>query len=168
MPQDCSVSQSLCKSFPTLRSTLRSSTYISPRELKAVRKLPFCYVCGERLAHGEGNRDHVPSSSCISDSDRPHSPLILPSHPACNSSFALADESNGQFRSMLHGRLTDPAIRVLKERRFYREGGDPNSPDKSAFTNVDMYGTVDRGSTHRAMRNSVWSYDFVFDACANG
>jgi hypothetical protein len=116
---------------------------ISRRDLQAVQKLPFCYVCGKRFtANDQRNRDHVPSRSCISLKDRPQSPVILPVHVGCNNLFKIADERVGQFLSLLHGKLAKAEKRRLQYRRFSNPALHSQSRQIEAVSNVNMYGTV--------------------------
>lgn len=104
-------------------------------------KLPFCYVCGAAFVDGaEKDRDHVPPRSCISPQDKSRSPLILPTHKHCNSSFAFDDERVGQFLSLLHGKVAQKENRRLRHEQFRT----PSGMTRGATTNVDMYGLVER------------------------
>lgn len=115
-------------------------TIVGQKALQVARKLPFCYVCGHVLTDTyQSNRDHVPPSSCIAQHDRAHSPLILPTHPACNASFKVDDERVGQFLSLLHGKVPKPENRRLDYKKFFNP-----AIDREAVTNVDMYGAVIR------------------------
>ena len=115
---------------------------ITPRELRAVQNLPFCYACGETFTDDHRNRDHVPARSCISTSDRAHNPLILPSHVTCNDSFTVSDERVGQYLSLLHGKLPAHNKSRLNYIKFSRIVGGKHSQLSQAITNVDMYGVV--------------------------
>lgn len=133
------------------------------------RKLPFCYICGNILIEGDKqNRDHIPPSSCISQKDKAHSPLILPTHVDCNESFKVDDERTGQFLAMLHGKVAKKENRRLAYKHFSRHDPShqgerfgsyvrtyPTTSDTDfdpykqgrvteAITNVDMYGVVKR------------------------
>lgn len=131
------------------------------------KKLPFCYICGHILVGTDDkNRDHVPPSSCISQKDKAHSPLILPTHVACNESYKVDDERTGQFLAMLHGKVAkkenrrlaykhfskpDPSQQEVMFEHYMRAYPTPSNFDSSqqggvteAITNVDMYGVVRR------------------------
>ena len=108
-------------------------------------KLPFCYVCGETFVDGvERNRDHVPSTSCISQADKPHTPLILPTHVECNSSFAVDDERVGQFMAILHGKAVEKECSRLAYQDFVNPSLARKGITTQAITNVDMYSVVER------------------------
>lgn len=71
------------------------------------------------------NRDHVPPRACIAVRDKAQSPLILPTHPACNAAFKVDDERAGQFLSILHGKLAARENRRLKYKQFFAPGKAP-------------------------------------------
>jgi hypothetical protein len=116
-------------------------TIVGQKALQIIgRKLPFCYLCGKVFTVDEKlNRDHVPPSACIAVRDKAQSPLILPTHPACNAAFKVDDERAGQFLSILHGKLAARENRRLKYKQFFAPG-----KAREAVTNVDMYGVVTR------------------------
>lgn len=119
---------------------------IGQKSLQIVnRKLPFCYVCGQVLTDSDQpNRDHVPPSACIAQRDKVQSPLILPTHQACNASFKVADERAGQFLSILHGKVPKPENRRLEYKQFSNPSIARRGHQLEAVTNVDMYGVVAR------------------------
>ena len=118
---------------------------MNSRDLRAVQKLPFCYLCGKTFATGDKrNRDHVPPRSCIALKDQPHSPVILPTHASCNSLFSIDDERVGQFLSLLHGRLAPVEKRRLHYGNFSIDSLDRDGRQIGAVCNVDMYGVVQR------------------------
>lgn len=115
---------------------------VGQKELQRAQKLPFCYICGVGFDVGAGkNRDHVPPSACIAQKDKAHSPLILPTHLSCNSSFKVDDERAGQFLSLLHGKLAKHEDRRLEYKNFFYQSSHAGT---QAVTNVDMYGIVSR------------------------
>lgn len=108
-------------------------------------KLPFCYVCGGAFVDGvEKNRDHVPPTSCISRKDKPQTPLILPTHVHCNSSFMFDDERVGQFLAILHGKAVAKERSRLTYEHFVKPSLATKGLTTQAITNVDMYGVVER------------------------
>lgn len=107
---------------------------VSSRELRAVKKLPFCYACGGELEFGAASDDHVPPKSCVAQLDRANSPLILPTHAVCNGSFSHSDERVGQFLSLLHGRRVASDKNLLKFSQV--------NADHMALSSVDLYGTI--------------------------
>lgn len=112
------------------------TSVVGRRALQAVKKLPFCYVCGHQIQHGAKSDDHVPPKSCIALVDRADSPLILPTHIECNLGYSYDDERLGQFLSLLHGRRPSIAQSLMK---FTTVGGD-----HMALSNVNLYGAIER------------------------
>lgn len=51
----------------------------------------LCYICGQPVALAERDLDHVPPKSLFNPEDRQHL-ITLPTHRACNQSFAKDDE----------------------------------------------------------------------------
>lgn len=75
---------------------------LTQKDLKAVQRLPFCYLCGKSFVEGDAkNRDHVPPQCTIRKHDR--QPLILPTHQRCNSSYKTDDEKIGQLIALRRG-----------------------------------------------------------------
>lgn len=107
------------------------------RDLKAALKLPFCYICGDTLNWEESTRDHVPPKGCFAQQDRMHNPVVLPTHSACNNSFKVADESLGQFLSLLHGKKPKPGASGV---RFTTSA----IPGRAVNKNVNLYGAIER------------------------
>ena len=136
---------------------------IGQKQLKHLRKLPFCYICGKTFHHDDvRDRDHVPPRSCISKHDIMQSPLILPTHQACNGTFKVADERLGQFLSVLHGKIPKPEHNLLKFEHFYddlEKGGY-----SQVLKSVDMYGAVARWlkAFHAALYQRPLSPDFKY------
>jgi hypothetical protein len=72
------------------------------------RRIDHCYLCGKPLTDGRPtNRDHAPARALFLEVDRT-SPLILPTHVACNGARSDRDEIVGQLFQMLHGRQLAP------------------------------------------------------------
>lgn len=78
---------------------------------RALRSLPFCYLCGATIDPGTGDREHVLARSLFAKADRTP-PLILPSHAHCNRERSGPDEAIGQLVSLLHG-LRLPSLKRL-------------------------------------------------------
>ncbi len=76
-----------------------------------VKKLPFCYLCGEKLSDPR-NDDHVPPTSIFLLDDR-NFPLILPTHRKCNGDRSAEDELIGQLFNILHQKAPNPKSRKL-------------------------------------------------------
>jgi hypothetical protein len=89
-------------------------TLSSQKQIRAVRNLPFCYLCGRVFAPDDiTNHDHVPPESVFAKADR--QPLKLKSHKKCNSSFELLDEKIGQLIGLKHGQTpSNPQHHRLK------------------------------------------------------
>ncbi len=71
---------------------------------KAVRRLRFCYLCGEPLGPKRGsgwNRDHTPPTSYVTGRG---AALPMRTHPECNAAWSLRDERGGQLMSTMIGR----------------------------------------------------------------
>jgi hypothetical protein len=80
----------------------KSMILATQKAMRAVKQLPFCYLCGERLTDPR-NDDHIPPSSIFLRGDRDF-PLILPTHVRCNSDRSLEDQVIGQLIGFLHGK----------------------------------------------------------------
>src|SRR6184192_804612 len=72
------------------------------KAMRAVKQLPFCYLCGKALT-APRNNDHVPPSTIFLDCDR-NFPLILPTHVTCNGDRSREDQAIGQLIGVLHGK----------------------------------------------------------------
>jgi len=83
-------------------------------DLRRVRDLSFCYICGRPFEAGDQtNHDHVPPKSVFALQDR--QPLKLKTHAACNERYSLTDEKIGQLISLQRGQYPqDPADRKLQ------------------------------------------------------
>jgi hypothetical protein len=111
------------------------------KQLRAVQKLSFCYLCGDFIDSGDvTNRDHVPPKSCFTHDDR-RSPLILRAHKRCNDARTATDETMGQFFSSLTNTIVTEENLKVKFEKF-------NHSDlrlaQGAFTNVNVYGEIER------------------------
>ena len=111
---------------------------ITARDLKAVQKIPFCYICGEALTWGEVTRDHVPPRGCFALVDSTQNPIILPTHALCNNGYKVDDEAVGQYLSLLHGKKPKPGARGLHQTTV------AGYPLITANKNVNLYGAVER------------------------
>jgi len=114
---------------------------VTPRQLRTLQKLPFCYSCGQSFLTGDHtDRDHVPPKACFAAEDRIR-PLILPAHRSCNSGYMVADERVGQFISLRHGRVPGAGKGRLDIRYFtdHRTG-----QVSGAVANVEIRQAVER------------------------
>jgi hypothetical protein len=76
--------------------------------LRAVRSLPFCYLCGGAFdTTRAANHDHVPPKTVFALADR--QPLKLKTHEACNSRHSLNDEKIGQLIALQRGEIPEKA-----------------------------------------------------------
>src|ERR1700736_5701494 len=67
------------------------------KNFRAVRRLPFCYLCGRGFVDADRvDRDHVPPKSVFNAGDKEPA-LILKTHFACNTSLSVEDRKIGQL-----------------------------------------------------------------------
>ncbi len=72
-------------------------------DLRKVRNLPFCYLCGKSFLPSEDtDRDHVPPECVFAKPDR--QPLILKTHRICNHRYSSDYEKAGQLVALKHGK----------------------------------------------------------------
>ena len=84
------------------------------KDLRSVRKLLFCYLCGATLRKSdEVTRDHVIPRAVFLSQDR-RMPFILPTHKKCNQEQSTADEIVGQLISTLNKKYPDRKNMRLK------------------------------------------------------
>jgi hypothetical protein len=109
----------------------------SHQHRQAVRKLPFCYLCGQTFADSDDtDRDHVPPE-CIFPKEH-REPLVLRTHVGCNSAHKLVDEKIGQLISLRRGAVPRPENRRLRVRKV---------PAGAALWNLDVDAAVWRWIT---------------------
>ena len=123
---------------------------VTQRDMRALKKLPFCYACGKRFTTlNPATDDHIPPKACFAENDRDF-PLQLPTHEKCNSGRSLTDETIGQVIGLKHGEITDPKNQKI---RFSFFGDSSNNPSFAAVTNVDVIGEIRRwvGAFHAAL-----------------
>jgi hypothetical protein len=83
------------------------------RALRAVRDLPFCYVCCNAFkAEDETDYDHVPASSVFAKEHR--QPLKLKTHKSCNQGHQLVDEKIAQMIGLRRGAAPQPDNRRIQ------------------------------------------------------
>lgn len=119
-------------------------------QLRAVRDLPFCHVCGQALTGpGATDHDHVPPQTCFDKSDR-NPPLKLRTHVRCNNESKLNDEKVGELIAAQRHRAINPAktklrIRTIRDAKTQR--------DFATFENLDVTGAIRRwiGGFHAAL-----------------
>ena len=111
----------------------------SQRDARAVKKLPFCYVCGNAFENRDDvTDDHVPPQTAFLPEDRENFPLVLPAHKGCNNNFNLEDEIFGQIIGL--GQETEQ-----KQDRLRIYGGSDNAGNTFALLeNFDMRGAIQR------------------------
>jgi hypothetical protein len=119
----------------------------SPKSLRELRDLPFCYLCGRRFEAGSIlNRDHIPPKSMFKQSDR-LSPLIMPTHETCNNDRAGEDELVSQLVAVLHGK---------------RPGSDKLKRNLSIFTPKTGKPVIGMGGV--ALSSIIWRWVQGFHA----
>lgn len=75
---------------------------------RARKRVDHCYLCGKPLVGDRPvNRDHAPPKALFVDADHA-TPMILPTHVACNGNRSQQDEIVGQLFYLLHGRQIEP------------------------------------------------------------
>ena len=97
------------------------------KDARAVRDLPFCYICGNRIDASDSiNYDHVPPESIFDKPDR-NFPLKLAIHEErCHSPMNLDDEVLGQLIALIHGKQPSERNDKLKIDIYQRT--DTESP----------------------------------------
>jgi hypothetical protein len=113
----------------------------SHKQLQAVGRLPFCYVCTKPFELVDAtDRDHVPPESCFAKADR-NVPLVLRTHVACNHTHNANDELVGQLVSLKHGRAPTKRGKRLNVEVI----GSPQSGDFLAkFDNLNFGKVIHR------------------------
>lgn len=109
------------------------------RHLRAVRELPFCYVCDRDFLPGDAtNHDHVPPQTCFDKADR-NPPLKLKTHVNCNGSNNHNDEKVGELIASQRNqkfegkRLNVQVFHDTESGQYF-----------AAFDNLDVEGAVRR------------------------
>lgn len=123
---------------------------INQIHLRAVRDLPFCHACGQKLTASDAtDHDHVPPQTCFDRVDR-NPPLKLHTHVACNNKNKLNDEKVGELiAAQRHGAInptkTKLRVRALRDTKTQR--------DFATFENLDVAGSIRRwvGGFHAAL-----------------
>ena len=122
----------------------------SQKDLRKVRDLPFCHVCGKLVLDAEAeDRDHVPPQACFDKIDR-NPPLKLRCHVACNNLNKLNDEKVGQLIAARRREWLEPDDTHLHVRGF----SDKHSGRQfAALMNLDVDGAIRRwiGGFHAAL-----------------
>lgn len=109
---------------------------VTPRELRRVRDLPFCYLCGLRFVEGDTvDHDHVPPKSAFAVEDR--LPLKLKTHKKCNGAHSGTDEEVGQLLSMRRRAYPSPQNRRLNV-------SVAPTMDRAAVSNLNVHQAVIR------------------------
>ena len=112
---------------------------VSQRDARVVKKLPFCYVCGNTFVGSEEvTDDHVPPRAAFLPEDRENFPLVLRAHKGCNHAFHLEDEVFGQLLGIGHTvDQTHSRLRV--------SGGSVRAGNAFAvLENLDLHGVIRR------------------------
>lgn len=119
-------------------------------QLRAVRDLPFCHVCGNPFApEDETNHDHVPAQACFDPSDR-NPPLKLKTHFRCNNEHTGNDEKLGELIAAQRHKVLDLANTRLHVSRLIANDGSLHA---AYFDNLDVIGAIRRwvGGFHAAL-----------------
>ena len=122
----------------------------SQRDLRKVRDLPFCHVCGRLVLESEAeDRDHVPPQACFDKGDR-NPPLKLRCHVACNNANKLNDEKVGQLIAARRSEWLEPEKTHLQVRSI---SDDDSGRQYAALMNLDIDGAIRRwiGGFHAAL-----------------
>ena len=141
-----------CRNVPvTFTIDLRSVVTVSTQaQLRAVRDLPFCHVCGETfLPTDQTNHDHVPAQTCFDRSDR-NPPLKLKTHFRCNNEHTGNDEKLGDLIAVKRHRALNPANTRLRVNLLTAADGSPHA---AYFDDLDVTGAIRRwvGGFHAAL-----------------
>lgn len=123
---------------------------VSQRDLRAIRDLSFCHVCGLEIhSSDQTDHDHIPPQSCFDKSDR-NPPLKLRAHVHCNNANKLNDEKVGELIAAQRYRSLNPAkthlgIQLIHEPSLERSF--------ATFQNLDVRGAIRRwvGGFHAAL-----------------
>ncbi len=112
---------------------------VSQRDARAVKKLPFCYVCGNAFENLEAvTDDHVPPQTAFLPEDRENFPLILPTHKGCNHTFSTEDEVFGQLIGLGH------EIEKGQDRLKIYDGSDTVGNTFALLGDLDLHGAIQR------------------------
>jgi hypothetical protein len=112
-------------------------------DFQAVRKLPFCYLCGRTFEAGdELDRDHVPPKAAFASSDR-NPPLILRTHRACNGRHSVEDKRAAQLIGIR--RRVSPSSARDEALRFHTLD-DLDAYPMTGVTNLDVDMAIGDGS----------------------
>ena len=118
------------------------ATLATQTQLRLVRDLPFCYVCGKAfVATDSTDHDHVPAKSCFDLVDR-NPPLKLRTHVQCNNGHTQNDEKLGELIAIQrHKALDSTTSRQLRVSVITEDSGDPRF---AYFNNLDVIGSIRR------------------------
>jgi hypothetical protein len=104
------------------------------KELRALQRLPFCYLCGDQFIDNDvTDGDHVPARAAFNPRDREPS-LKLRTHKRCNTSLSVDDKKIGQLIAMR--RREDPPTKRDQALRFMAQR------DMVAVTNLNIDAAV--------------------------
>jgi len=82
---------------------------VTQQELRRVRSIPFCCICGEPFTEEEKpTKQHTPPKAIFAECDR-SPPLIVPAHAKCNMDQSPLDVQIGQLIAVLHGKYPKPS-----------------------------------------------------------
>src|SRR5262245_8876555 len=115
---------------------------LSQKDMRPLKKLPFCYLCGETVnscAPAGLDDDDVLPTSLFLEPDR-NFPLTLPTHKTCNNQRSEDDRVIGQLVGLLHGIPLHPVHNKLKVAVGQFEDGAP----AVAVTNLNFQAIIRR------------------------
>lgn len=82
-----------------------------PKDFQAVRKLPFCYICGKEFVEDDiKSYDHVPPKNAFNAKDK-EPPLKLKTHKSCNEKYSSDDKKMGHLIRLSRGDI--PSTKAL-------------------------------------------------------
>ena len=125
-------------------------TLSTQTQLRAVRNLPFCHVCGKSFELADKtNHDHVPAKTCFDLSDR-NPPLKLKTHVRCNNQHTENDEKLGELIATQRHKALDPANAKLHINLLTVGDGSLHA---AYFDNLNVIGAIRRwvGGFHAAL-----------------
>jgi hypothetical protein len=112
---------------------------VSQRDARAVKKLPFCYLCGNAFqGRDDVTDDHIPPQAAFLQEDREDFPLVLPAHKGCNHVFNLEDEVFGQLIGLGH------ETEQQQDRLTIYGGSDKAGHTFALLENFDLRGAIQR------------------------
>jgi hypothetical protein len=90
------------------------------KDIRAVQRLPFCYLCGNHLLEDDvTDGDHLPAKAAFNARDRARA-LKLRTHKRCNANLSVDDKKLGQLIAIRRRESPparrDQALRLMAQR----------------------------------------------------